>query len=156
MPRLAFASLGAIAIADCVIHRRSPSWFAIGPLDHAAHLATAALLLPRGRSLGWTVSFMAGSLLPDLDHVPLAFRDPKPGDPRPPSHSLLSVAPAAAASRATAAGMLAHLARDLALAPGAPVLWPLSSRQLRVPYAVYAAAVTALAARALLRGSRAR
>jgi hypothetical protein len=145
VPRLALGCLATIAVADYVIHRKDPSWFAIGPLDHAAHLATAALLLPRGRSRGWKASFLAGAILPDLDHVPLAFQDPEPGDPRPRSHSLLSVAPAAAGSRSTAAGMLTHFARDLALEPGLPLLWPLRQRALRVPYAAYAAVTVAAA-----------
>jgi hypothetical protein len=145
VPRLALGCLATIAVADYVIHRKDPSWFAIGPLDHAAHLATAALLLPRGRSRAWKASFLAGAILPDLDHVPLAFQDPEPGDPRPRSHSLLSVAPAAAGSRSTAAGMLTHFARDLALEPGLPLLWPLRQRALRVPYAAYAAVTVAAA-----------
>jgi hypothetical protein len=144
--RLALACLATIAAADYVIHTKDHSWFAIGPLDHAAHLATAALLVdPTKRSRAWAASYLAGALLPDLDHVPLAFRDPEPGDPRPRSHSLLSVAPAALGSRPTAAGMLAHFARDLAFEPGVPLLWPLRRRALRVPYAAYAAVTVAAA-----------
>jgi hypothetical protein len=144
--RLALSCLGVVAAADYVIHRKDPSWFAIGPLDHAAHLATAALLIDlRKRPRGWTASYLAGSILPDLDHVPLAFQDPTPGDPRPRSHSLLAIAPAAAGSRATAAGMVAHFARDLALDPGVPLLWPLRRGTLRVPYVTYAAALIAAA-----------
>lgn len=139
-----------------MIHRKEPSWFAIGPFDHAAHVATAALLLPRGRSRGWSVSFLAGSLLPDVDHVPLAFQDPNAGDPRPRSHSLLSLGPAALGSWPTALGMLAHFARDIAAAPGLPLLWPLSGRQLKVPYVYYAAVVIALAARSRRPDSAAR
>lgn len=145
MRRLAFACLGTIAAADYVIHTKDPSWFAIGPLDHAAHLATAGLIaLNLKRPPGWTASFLAGSLLPDIDHVPLAFRDPEPGDPRPGTHSLLSALPVALGSRSTASGVLAHFVRDLALAPGAPLLWPLSRKPLRIPYVAYAVALSAL------------
>jgi LexA-binding, inner membrane-associated putative hydrolase len=144
--RLALACVGTIAVADYLIHRRGPSWFQIGPLDHAAHVATAALLLPSRKPRPWAINFMAGSLLPDLDHVPLAFQDPEVGDPRPRSHSLLSLAPAALGSHSTALGMLAHFARDICLEPGLPLLWPLSGRQLKFPYGVYATAVTGLAA----------
>lgn len=146
--RVALACLGTIAVADYVIHHKEPGWFAIGPLDHAAHLATALLLMPPGRPREWQISYMAGALLPDVDHVPLAFQDPKPGDPRPPTHSLVSLGPAVIGSRACAAGMAAHYARDLALDPGVPFL---GGRHLRVPYGVYAAGVTALA---LLRAAR--
>jgi hypothetical protein len=138
----ALACLATIAAADYVIARRNPSWFAVGPLDHAAHLATAALLLPRGRSRGWSASFLAGSLLPDIDHVPLAFQDPEAGDPRPRTHSVLAAGPALLRSRATAAGMATHYARDLALEPGLPLL---GGKHLRVPYAAYAVLLLATA-----------
>jgi hypothetical protein len=140
--RLALACLGTIAAADHVIHTRNPSWFAIGPLDHAAHLATAALLLPPGRSRAWKVSFMAGALLPDIDHVPLAFQNPQAGDPRPSTHSVIAIGPALLGSRSTAAGMAAHYVRDLALEPGVPFL---TGKQLRVPYAAYALLILAMA-----------
>ena len=142
MRRLALACLGTIAAADYVIHTRDPSWFAIGPLDHAAHLATAALLLPPGRSRAWNVSFLAGALLPDIDHVPLAFKDPVPGDPRPETHSAIAIGPALLGSRSTAAGMATHYLRDLALEPGVPLL---GGRHLRVPYGAYALLILALA-----------
>jgi hypothetical protein len=131
-----------IAAADYVIHRREPSWFAIGPLDHAAHLATALLLLPPGWPRPRQASFMAGSLLPDVDHVPLAFQDPEAGDPRPRTHSLIALGPALLGSRSTAAGMAAHYVRDLALEPGVPFL---GGRHLKAPYAAYALLVAAAA-----------
>jgi hypothetical protein len=149
--RPALACLATIGIADYVIHHRSPSWLQVGALDEPAHLATAILLNEQP-----TRAYLIGALLPDLDHVPLVFRDATPGDSRPRTHSILTVLPALVVSRDLAAGMLAHFARDLALQPGAPMLWPVSSRSLRVPYALYAAAVTALAVRARRRGSRAR
>jgi hypothetical protein len=140
--RLALACLGTIAAADYVIHTKDPSWFAIGPLDHAAHLATAALMLPPRRSRAWKTSFMAGALLPDIDHVPLAFQDPEAGDPRPRTHSVIAIGPALLGARSVAAGMAAHYLRDLALEPGVPLL---SGRHLRVPYGAYALLILALA-----------
>ena len=151
MRRLALACLATIGIADYVIRNRSPSWLQVGALDEPAHLATAILLNARP-----TPAYLAGALLPDLDHVPLVFGNPRPGDSRPGTHSIFTLLPALVVSRDLAAGMLAHYARDLATIPGAPLLAPLCSRPLRVPYALYAAAVTALAVRALRRGSRAR
>ena len=142
MRRLALGCLATIAAADYVIQRKDPSWFATGPLDHAAHLATAALLMPRGRSRGWRASFMAGSLLPDIDHVPLAFMNPERGDPRPRSHSVLALGPVLLGSRSTAAGMATHYARDLALDPGVPLL---GGRHLRAPYLAYAVLILATA-----------
>jgi hypothetical protein len=78
------------------------------------------------------------------------------------SHCLLAVAPAAALATATqserlhglAAGMVAHFARDLGVGTGVPLLWPATSRSLRVPYAVYAGACTLAAARAAAVRSR--
>jgi hypothetical protein len=102
---------------------------------------------------GWTGAYLVGSLLPDLDHIPLALRKvhPQPGDPRPVTHCLLTVAPAAALSPALAAGMLAHFTRDLGVGTGVPLLWPATPRSLRVPYSVYLAGCLLLAGRATLR-----
>jgi hypothetical protein len=128
--------LAVIAVADYVILRHTPRWHAVPLFDHPAHVATAVLLGGSGRA------YLAGSLLPDLDHIPTAFGSPKVGDPRPKTHSLYVVAPAAAISRPLAAGMLAHLARDLAFKPGVPLF---GGRAFRVPYVAYAVLVLAAA-----------
>jgi hypothetical protein len=136
------AALATIAVADYVIQRRNPRWIVAGMFDEPAHVATAMLLRRRP-----SASYLAGSLLPDLDHVPLALRvvHPDPGDPRPLTHCLLTVAPVAALNRETAKGMLAHFVRDLGVGTGVPLLWPLTGRRLRVPYAAYAVLVLASA-----------
>jgi inner membrane protein len=158
------AALGCLATvlgADWVIRHRRPRWIVSGLFDEPAHMATAGLVLLNlpdcsGR---WSGGFLAGSVLPDLDHVPLALSrlHPDIDDPRPVTHCLLALAPlglAAAAARgparqaalAAAAGGLAHFARDLAVGTGVALLWPLDGRRLRVPYPAYAAALAALAA----------
>jgi membrane-bound metal-dependent hydrolase YbcI (DUF457 family) len=137
--RLAIACLATIAVADYVILRRLPRWHAIALLDHPAHVATAALIGGTDRV------YLAGSLLPDVDHIPMAVRDPRVGEARPNTHSILVIAAAATVSRRLAAGAAAHFVRDLAMDPGVPLLWPLSSRGFRVPYAAYAAALIATA-----------
>ena len=134
--RLALACLATVGIADYVILRRTPRWHAIALFDHPAHVATAALIGGTGRT------YLAGSLLPDVDHIPMAFRSPEPGDPRPKTHSLYAVLPVALVSRPLAAGMLAHFARDLALHPGVPLF---GGRPFRVPYAAYAVLLLATA-----------
>jgi hypothetical protein len=158
---IALSCLATIAAADYTLHRRKPRWILLGIFDHPAHAATAGLLLlnapPRPRR--WTVAFLAGSLLPDLDHVPLALKDqhPSPDDPRPVSHCLLAVAPVAALAgltqserlHAAAGGMLAHYARDLGVGTGVPLLWPATRSSFKVPYAAYAAGCLLLAGRAL-------
>jgi hypothetical protein len=147
---LALGCLATIAVADHVLHRRKLPWLLLGLFDHPAHLATAGLVVlnaPR-RPRRWRVAFLVGSLLPDLDHVPLALREhhPSPDDPRPVTHCLLAVAPVAALAGLTqserlhgaASGMLAHYARDLGVGSGVPLLWPATRYSLRVPYALYA------------------
>jgi membrane-bound metal-dependent hydrolase YbcI (DUF457 family) len=137
----ALRCLAVIAVADYVILRHPPRWHAIALFDHPAHLATAVLLG------GTDPVYLAGSLLPDLDHIPTALGDPKIGDPRPNTHSLLVVGAATAINRKLGAGTAAHFARDLAMEPGVPLLWPLTKRRVRIPYALYAAVVIAAAAR---------
>jgi membrane-bound metal-dependent hydrolase YbcI (DUF457 family) len=158
--RPALGCFATIAVADAIILRRRPPWIVAGFFDHPAHLATAGLVLinlpPRPRE--WAIGFLAGSLLPDLDHVPLAISRVSRSldDPRPVTHCLLAVAPVAALARATrgqglrglTAGMLAHFARDLGVGTGVPLLWPATRRSLRVPYAVYVGGCLLLAARA--------
>ena len=157
---LALGCLATVAFGDYVIHRRRPRWILLGVFDHPAHLGTAGLIALNGphRSRKWTLGFVAGALLPDVDHVPLALRarERSAEDPRPVSHCLLAVAPVAALAAFTqserlngaATGMLAHFARDLGVGSGVPLLWPASRRSLRVPYAVYGASCVLLAARA--------
>jgi inner membrane protein len=134
--------VAVVAVADYVIHRRKPSWLVVGMFDEPAHLATAVLLRRR-----LDATYLAGALLPDLDHVPLALRavHPDPGDPRPLTHCLLSVVPVAAKDREVAKGMLAHFVRDLGVGTGVPLLWPLTRRSVRLPYAAYAVLILAAA-----------
>ena len=136
------AAVATIAVADYVILRRRPRWIVAGMFDEPAHVATAMLLRRRP-----TAPYLAGSLLPDLDHIPLALRlvHPDPGDPRPLTHCLLTVAPVAALNPETAKGMLAHFVRDLGVGTGVPLLWPLTRRRLRVPYVAYAVLLLATA-----------
>jgi hypothetical protein len=138
--RLALACVATIAVADYVITRHTPRWHAVALFDHPAHVATAVLL---GGTTDWI--YLAGSLLPDVDHIPTALGDPQLGDPRPNTHSLLLAAAAALGSRRLAAGMAAHFARDLAMDPGVALLWPASGRAFRVPYSAYAVLVLAAA-----------
>jgi membrane-bound metal-dependent hydrolase YbcI (DUF457 family) len=161
--RRALAALGCLATigaADYVLHRRKPRWILVGFFDHPAHVATAGLLAlnVHSRPSRWTAGFLVGSLLPDLDHLPLVLREqlPTTDDPRPVTHCLLAIAPVAALAGLTqserlhgaATGMVAHYARDLGVGSGVPLLWPATSRSVRVPYVVYATACAALAGRA--------
>jgi inner membrane protein len=139
----ALGCLATIAVADYVIQHRTPRWIVAGMFDEPAHLATALLLRRRKPN----AAYVAGSLLPDLDHVPLALRrvHPDMNDPRPVTHNLLTVVPVAMTSPDAALGMLAHYVRDLGVGTGAPLLWPLTRRSLKVPYTAYAVLVLAAA-----------
>ena len=162
----ALGCLATVALADHVLLRRRPPWIVAGLFDHPAHLATAGLVLLnlRPRSRDWTTGFLAGSVLPDLDHLPLAISRVHPDldDPRPVTHCLLAVAPLFAARRlargrardavaGAAAGTLAHFARDLAVGTGVALFRPLLSRSLRVPYVLYSATLAGLTVRASAR-----
>jgi membrane-bound metal-dependent hydrolase YbcI (DUF457 family) len=156
---LALACLATVAAADYALHKRKPPWIVLGLFDHPAHLATAGLFVLNAplRPRRWAVAFLVGSVLPDLDHVPLVLRDqhPSPDDPRPVTHCLLAVAPVAALAGVTqserlhglAAGMAAHFLRDLGVGTGVPLLWPATHRSVRVPYPAYAASCALAAGR---------
>ena len=160
---IALGCLATVAVADYTLRRHKPPWLLIGLFDHPAHVATAGLVVlnAQRRPRRWTTALLIGSLLPDLDHVPLVLREQHPtaDDPRPVSHCLLAVAPLAAVAAVTqserlhgaACGMVAHYARDLGVGSGVPLLWPATSRSVRVPYGVYVAGCVALAGRALIR-----
>jgi membrane-bound metal-dependent hydrolase YbcI (DUF457 family) len=157
---LALGCLAVIAAADLTLHRRKPPWLAIGLFDHPAHIATAGLVAANveGRPRRWALGLLVGSLLPDLDHLPLALRKrhPTADDPRPVTHCLAAIAPVAAIAAVTQSdrlagatvGMLTHFGRDVAVGSGVALLWPATARPLKLPYGVYAVACLALAARA--------
>jgi hypothetical protein len=151
---LPLGCLAVIGVADYVMRRRRPRWIVVGMFDLPAHVATAVLILLNlpPRSQEWTMGYLAGSVLADVDHIPLALRavHPSPGDPRPVSHCLLAVAPVAAVEGSVAAGMLAHFARDLGVGTGVPLLWPATGRSLRLPHPVYLVGCLLLARRATL------
>ena len=162
---VALACLATVAVADLAIRRRRPPWLLVGLLDEPAHLATAGVVLTNlePRSHEWALGFMAGALLPDLDHVPLALSRVHPDidDARPVTHCLLAVSPlfvaphlcrpgpARDALAGAGAGTLAHFARDLAVGTGVALLRPLTGRYFKVPYLLYIGALAALAARAV-------
>ncbi len=153
----AVGCLAAIVAADAVLHRKRMPWLAIGIFDHPAHLATGGLvaLNVHDRPARWTHGVLVGSLLPDLDHIPLALGTERPnhGDARPATHCLAAIAPVAAAAamtqserlHGTATGMLIHFARDLGVGSGVALFWPISRRSFRVPYVLYAGGCVALA-----------
>ena len=143
--------LAAAALAFDAADRRIPFgvWIT-GPVDEAAHLATAALgLLVLIRFIAaprrFYIAALIASVAIDLDHIPLYLG--LLGDPaqRPITHSLSTAAvfvAAAAASRrhravlaGVATGLVLHFARDIAEGyPGVRVFWPLQGTSWIVSY----------------------
>jgi inner membrane protein len=149
-----------VLLADALLHLLDPPYPALGLLDEPAHLATAGLLVlaiaPERRA--FVVSALVAAVALDLDHVPEEFGADllTRSTTRPVTHSLAGLALAGglvALSRrpaivaGVACGIGSHLLRDLATGGGIPLLWPLTDKEFQLPYAVYLAAVLALAVR---------
>jgi inner membrane protein len=149
-----------VLVADLLLRSLDPPYPALGLLDEPAHLATAALVLlllsVHDRTLAAATLVAAVAL--DVDHLP---QEAGAGfltehTARPVTHSLAGLAMIAAGAaalsrrRAVAAGVAlgiaAHLFRDLATGGGVPLLWPLTFRELEMPYAVYAGVLIFVAA----------
>lgn len=131
-------------------------------IDWPAHVTTAALVLtavPRWLAPETAAWALAGSVAIDIDHVPVYLGLERvavgPGG-RPFTHSLLTTAALFAGSRfargqrrtvltGLAAGTLLHFVRDVGTGPGVPLLWPLSRRNVRIPYAAHLAPVAVAA-----------
>jgi hypothetical protein len=145
-----------------------------GMLDEPAHLATVVIILA---AFGWwfgrwfVIGAVIGSVAIDLDHIPayLGVHFLSRGTPRPYTHSLATVlilGLVAVAVRGrwgeallgAGLGLLGHFLRDMSepRQSGVAVFWPISNTGIRLPYAVYAAAIVALALIALVRRSRRR
>jgi inner membrane protein len=153
--------LGAVVALDLVGSAISTGTVGRGMLDEPAHLLTAALILsamPRSSVRQWWWWALAGSVVIDIDHLPLYTFAPQfsVAGGRPPTHSIATVAALLVLGAmiprlraplvGLAAGVCLHLFRDVATGPGAPLLWPLSDIAVQLPYPVYLALVTAAAA----------
>jgi inner membrane protein len=162
------AGLGAIAALDAVRTARHWPVPVVAALDWPAHVTTAALVLaalPRRlppRVAAWA---LAGSVVIDLDHIPLylgieSLATVHGG--RPVTHSLTTAAAllgAAVPARGRArevltglgVGVLLHFVRDIGTGPGLPLFWPLHRGNPHIPYAAHFAALAAAAAVPALR-----
>lgn len=147
-------ALALILAADILLANHDLSRPVEALLDEPAHLATAFLLLaalPAPRARPFVLGVALGALGIDADHVPgeLGFDIITRGTGRPVTHSLATCAallllsralpdPVRAVTAGAASGVLAHFARDLGTG-GLPLLWPVSKRRVRIPYAAYLA-----------------
>jgi inner membrane protein len=169
-PLVLVAALVAIGLLDVIASLRTWPTAVVGLLDWPAHLLTAWLFLA---ALGFRLSTrvqawaLVGAIAIDLDHVPLYLHwhlIPAP-DGRPVTHSLATVVVLLAVAavpwlRAPAAGLalglLLHLSRDLVTGPGVTLGWPVSELGVRLPYALYVAALVVTTAVAVLVAHRRR
>jgi len=161
---LPLALVGLVLALDAVSSQVPFHVVWTGLLDEPAHLATTAVVLlalvPRWcrDHPGLSLVVLASSTLIDVDHVPLFLGvDAVAATPmsRPFTHSLLTplvlVALAVLVTRArpvllaAAAGVTLHFTRDLGTGDGLPLVWPLSTGDVAVPYAVYVAALVVVA-----------
>jgi inner membrane protein len=166
---LPLAALALVVLLDAVIDATHPPVPVLGLLDESAHLATSWIVLaaflpgPARRLLPWA---LVGSVVTDLDHVPLYLWHALAAAPgaRPVTHSLLTVAVLAVAGVAVgtrsrlrapllglALGVALHLVRDLGTGPGVPLLWPAGPAELTVPYAGYLLPLAVVALMATVR-----
>lgn len=143
--------LTAVALAFDALNRHVEfGLLSTGPLDEAAHLATAALGLSVLACLvdaprRFYVAALAAAVAIDLDHIPLYLGLLHDDGQRPVTHSLATVvvfAVAAALGRrhravlaGVAAGLVLHFARDVAEGPpGVRLFWPLDGQAWTAGY----------------------
>jgi membrane-bound metal-dependent hydrolase YbcI (DUF457 family) len=151
---LPVAVLPSIVLAiDHILGTCPPARVLEGLLDEVAHLATAITLLTPlcpSPDRGATLGALAGAVLLDADHVPgeLGAQWLTMGTYRPYPHALVSVLALVglgfgrggrwrAVAWPAAAGLTTHLLRDLAT-DGVSLFWPLTRRNVRIPYRAYA------------------
>jgi len=151
---------------DAALAARPWSFVITGLLDEPAHLATAGLIvlaLPRRVVSRYGSWMLVGSVVIDIDHLPLYLGDRGflVDGGRPPTHSvavivlLLLVALAVPAWRrpfnGLACGVLAHFLRDVATGPGLAILWPVLPVTVKMPYSAYVGLLGLLKLGAILR-----
>lgn len=168
-PWVPAAALATVVGIDRALDARNWSTIPMGVLDDSAHAATSGILLaaflPRraSRLAPWA---LAGSVLIDLDHIPLfawGALSTGPGG-RPVTHSLPTVAALSVAGAIApglrkpllglALGVGLHLVRDIATGPGLPLRWPAATTAARLPYLAYLGPLAAVAGAATVRHRR--
>jgi inner membrane protein len=155
-PAVAWCGVGVLDLAGSIGHWPLPI---DGVRDAAAHLLTAWLFLALVPALDplLAVSALVGSVVIDLDHIPLYAWHLGAVTPngRPVTHSLVTIVVLLALAGllrrwrtpllGLALGVALHFVRDVATGPGLPLAWPLSSANVETPYLVYVAVLTLVA-----------
>src|SRR5689334_18474785 len=153
--------LGAlILVIDRWLFGGPHTLLATGIADETAHLSTAVILLlafPALRNPRFIAGCLAGSVLIDLDHLPLYLGSDLLTEQtnRPFTHGLLTMGivlaialvagpPWRAFAVGVAAGLAAHFLRDMATSTaGVPLLWPVVPTGFLLPYSLYAGVLAA-------------
>jgi membrane-bound metal-dependent hydrolase YbcI (DUF457 family) len=166
---LATALVAVVLLLDLVwsLLEGSTGRLAYALVDERAHLATCTvallslMVLARNRlPARFVAAALVASVAIDIDHLPRYLGSHMmTGDlPRPYTHSLLLVAVLLGLGLALkrrdqslvvlglAFGVSAHLLRDLATGPGVPMLWPVSSEAMVIPYPLFAGSLALLVA----------
>jgi hypothetical protein len=158
---MAAALAGAVVSLDLLwsLIAGSTGALAYGLVDEPAHLATCGIaLLALAAATGrlptrFVAAALVGSVAIDVDHIPgyLGSSVLHGNLPRPYTHCLLLVVALLAVglilrrrdarliSLGLAFGIASHLFRDLATGPGVPLLWPMSSSSMTIPYPAFVA-----------------
>jgi inner membrane protein len=156
-----------LLIADGGTELAGGSTFPGGPLDEAAHLLTALLVLwaVGGRACErFLVPALIASVAIDLDHIPQRLGSDwlSGGTPRPYTHSLLTLAIVLLAALlwrrrrdvmlGLAIGLALHLWRDMSEPEsGVALFWPLSKHSVTMPHSSYLIVMAAVIATAAWR-----
>lgn len=131
---------------------------ALGIADESAHLSTMLIFLlafPALRSASFILGCLAGSVLIDLDHIPLYLGSEvlTSDTNRPFTHGLLTMVIMLSLAVVTsghvravclglAVGLGAHYLRDMATSTaGVPLLWPIDTTGFTLVYRLYAASM---------------
>jgi inner membrane protein len=139
---------------------------ATGIADETAHLSTMVILLlafPLLRNIGFIAGCLVGSVMIDLDHIPLYLGSDilTEATNRPFTHGFLTMGFVLAIAMVAAkpwrsiglglvAGLAAHFLRDMATSTaGVPLLWPIANTGFLLPYPLYIAVLTAALLRTL-------
>lgn len=149
LPALAAGALWCVAV-DAYLDRRQPPVPVMAALDWSCHHVWTVLALralPDDALDAAAAPALATSIALDVDHLPIAAAMLR-GEldlPRPRPHTFLTpLALAALGRRHAAFGIAIHLTRDLFNGPGVDALWPLRSRQVRLPVAAEAVVLATL------------
>jgi inner membrane protein len=155
-----------ILVIDRWLLGEAHTLLATGIADETAHLSTMVILLlafPMLRNTGFIAGCLAGSVMIDLDHIPLYLGSNvlTEATNRPFTHGFLTMGivlaiamvagqPWRSIGLGLVAGLAAHFLRDMGTSTaGVPLLWPITDTGFLLPYPLYIAVLAAALLRTL-------